>query len=146
MRLLTYRDLDLRRVNPAFAKVRAAIEAGDFKSPDVKKLHVAGYYRAKLDHSNRLLLQFARVGDQTVCLALEVIENHAYDKSRFLRGAPVDEAKIEREPGTDAAGLPAADAMPLRWLHPTRSEFEVLDKPIVFDDAQEAVRDRKSVV
>ena len=41
MRLLTYRDLDLRRVNPAFAKVRAAIEAGDFKSPDVKKLHVA---------------------------------------------------------------------------------------------------------
>src|SRR5881628_1125358 len=90
MRLLQYKDLDLRRVKPAFAKVRAAIEAGDFKSPDVKKLHIGSYYRAKLDYSNRLLLQFARFGGETVCLALEVIENHAYDKSRFLRGAPVD--------------------------------------------------------
>ena len=146
MRLLQYKDLDLRRVKPAFAKVRAAIEAGDFKSPDVKKLHVANYYRAKLDHSNRLLLQFARHGDETVCLALEVIENHAYDKSRFLRGAPVDDAKIEREPATDPSADPAAlpgpgpQSTPLRWLHATRNEFELLDKPIVFDDAQEAVR------
>lgn len=85
-------------VKPAFAKVRAAIEADDFKSPDVKKLHVGGYYRAKLDHSNRLLLQFVRHDSETVCLVLEVIANHAYKKSRFLRGAPVDEAKIELEP------------------------------------------------
>ena len=140
MRLLQYKDLELRRVKPAFAKVRAAIEAGDFKSPDVKKLHVGGYYRAKLDHSNRLLLMFARHDDETVCLALEVIENHTYERSRFLRGAPVDEAKIEREPVADAPGLPAAETTPLRWLHPTRGEFELLDKPIVFDDAQEAVR------
>ncbi len=140
MRLLQYKDLDLRRVKAAFAKVRAAIETGDFKSPDVKKLHVGGYYRAKLDHSNRLLLQFARFGAETVCLALEVIENHAYDKSRFLRGAPVDETKIEHEHSADPATMPAAEITPLRWLHATRAEFELLDKPIVFDDAQEAVR------
>lgn len=139
MRLLQYKDLDLRRVKPAFAKVRAAIEAGDFKSPDVKKLHVGAYYRAKLDHSNRLLLQFAHHGGETVCLALEVIENHAYDKSRFLRGAPVDEAKIDHEPIALQAQS-ASEAVPLRWLHATRVEFELLDKPIVFDDAQEAVR------
>lgn len=139
MRLLQYKDLDLRRVKTAFVKVRAAIEAGDFKSPDVKKLHTGGYYRAKLDHSNRLLLQFVRHGSETMCLALEVIENHAYDKSRFLRGARVDEAKIEREPSIEATQF-AAEALPLRWLHATRSEFELLDKPIVFDDAQEAVR------
>jgi len=139
MRVLIYKDLDLRRVKPAFAKVRAAIEADDFKSPDVKKLHVGGFYRAKLDHSNRLLLQFARHGAETVCLALELIANHAYDKSRFLRGAPVDEAKIEREPATEPANA-GTEAPPLRWLHPTRAEFELLDKPIIFDDAQEAVR------
>ncbi len=139
MRLLQYKDLDLTRVKPAFAKVRAAIEAGDFKSPDVKKLHVGGYHRAKLDRSNRLLLQFARCAGETVCLALEVIENHAYDKSRFLRGAPVDETKIEHE--ALAQPVPSGlDALPLRWLHATRAEFELLDKPIVFDDAQEAVR------
>lgn len=139
MRLLQYKDLDLRRVKPAFAKVRAAIEADDFKSPDVKKLHIGGYYRAKLDYSNRLLLQFARYGGETICLALEVIENHAYDKSRFLRGALVDDAKIELEPSIDPTQF-ATDALPLRWLHATRTEFELLDKPIVFDDAQEAVR------
>ena len=139
MRLLQYKDLDLKRVKPAFAKVRAAIEADDFKSPDVKKLHTGGYYRAKLDHSNRLLLQFARYGDETVCLALEVIANHAYEKSRFLRGAPVDEAKIDHEPHVEPAQS-GTDAVPLRWLHPTRAEFELLDKPVVFDDAQEAVR------
>ena len=139
MRLLQYKDLDLRRVKAAFAKVRSAIEAGDFQSPDIKKLHVGGYYRAKLDRSNRLLLQFARHEGEMVCLALEVIENHAYDKSRFLRGAPVDEAKIEREPIVDAVQT-AGESLPLRWLHATRAEFELLDKPIVFDDAQEAVR------
>jgi len=142
MRLLRYKDLNLRRVRPAFEKVKAAIEAGDFRSADVKKLHHGPYYRAKLDHTNRLLLQFTRVqresGPETVCLALEVIENHAYDRSRFLRGAVVDESRIEREPPAEA-GAPAlaADSAPLRWLGPGRSHFELLDKPIVFDDAQE---------
>ena len=139
MRLLQYKDLDLKRVKSAFAKVRSAIEVDDFKSPDVKKLHVGSYYRAKLDHSNRLLLQFASYGGETVCLALEVIANHAYEKSRFLRGALVDEAKIEHEHPIEPAQS-GAEVVPLRWLHATRAEFELLDKPIVFDDAQEAVR------
>jgi hypothetical protein len=144
MRLLQYKDLDLRRLKPAFDKLRKAIEADDFRSADVKKLHVGSYYRAKLDYANRLLLQFARVpsGDgvhETVCLALEVIENHVYERSRFLRGAVVDEAKIEREsavePGDSAM---VADATQLRCAHAGRRQFELLDKPLVFDDAQDA--------
>jgi hypothetical protein len=144
MRLLLYKDLDTRRVKAAFAKLRTAIEAGDFRSADVKKLAPTPYWRAKLDYANRLLLQFARCGNETVCLALEVIENHAYERSRFLRGVTVDEARIEREPWvadpgtTDASKSP--DTVPLRWIHPSRAEFELLDKPIIFDDAQEAVR------
>lgn len=136
MRVLLHKDLELRRVRGSFDKIRAAIEADDFRTADVKKLHAGSYYRAKLDYANRLLLQFARVGDETVCLALEVIENHAYDRSRFLRGAMVDEAKIEHE----APVLPAAsppEVVPLRWLHDSRTQFHLLDKPIVFDDAQE---------
>lgn len=144
MRVLLYKDLDTRRVKAAFAKLRTAIEAGNFRSADVKKLAPTSYWRAKLDYANRLLLQFARCGNETVCLALEVIENHAYEKSRFLRGANIDETKIEHEsvvadPVT-AGGNRIADAVPLRWLHPIRAEFELLDKPIIFDDAQEAVR------
>jgi hypothetical protein len=142
MRLLLYKDLDTRRVKAAFTKLRAAIEAGDFRSADVKKLVPTPYWRAKLDYANRLLFQFARCGDETVCLALEVIENHAYEKSRFLRGATLDEAKIECEPlvADPGTGHKVADALPLRWIHASRAQFELLDKPIVFDDAQEAVR------
>ena len=148
MRLLQYKDLNLRRVKAAFDKVKAAIEAGDFRSADVKKLNAGPYYRAKLDYTNRLLLQFARIdraesegsegGAETVCLALEVIENHAYDRSRFLRGAAVDEARIEREGAVDAkAPALASEATSLRWLGPDRTHFELLDKPIVFDTAQD---------
>ncbi|HOE41916.1 MAG TPA: AAA family ATPase [Rhodoferax sp.] len=142
MRVLLYKDLNTRRVKAAFAKVRAALEADDFRSADVKKLAPTHYWRAKLDYSNRLLLQFVRYGTETVCLALEVIENHAYEKSRFLRGATLDEAKIEQEsvPKDSASVHNLADTQPMRWLHASRSEFELLDKPIMFDDAQEAVR------
>lgn len=91
------------------------------------------------------MLQFARIdradsegGCETVCLALEVIENHAYDRSRFLRGATVDVARIERElPAEAQAPALSAGATPLRWLGPGRTHFELLDKPIVFDDAQD---------
>ncbi|AGX88446.1 AAA family ATPase [Candidatus Symbiobacter mobilis] len=142
MRVLTYKDLDLRKVKAAFAKVRAYLEADDFRSADVKKLAPGKFWRAKLGRSDRLLLQFARCGGQTVCLVLEVIENHAYEKSRFLRGIPVDESKIEAEPvgAPEQEDHAVLEAAALRWLHPTRSEFELLDRPIVFDDAQEAVR------
>ncbi len=142
MRVLLYKDLNIRRVKATFAKVRAAIEADDFRSADIKKLAPTAYWRAKLDYSNRLLLQFARLGNETVCLALEVIENHAYDKSRFLRGASLDEAKIEHEPvlSNGAIAQTHHDTLALRWLHASRNEFDLLDKPIMFDDAQEAVR------
>lgn len=38
----------------------------------------------------------------------------------------------------DAAGAAAAEAAPLRWLPPQGTRFELLDKPLMFDDAQEA--------
>jgi hypothetical protein len=147
MRLLPYKDLDLRRVQPAFDKVRAAIEADDFRTADVKKLHVGPYYRARLGYADRLLLQFARVptpdgAHETVCLALEVIENHVYERSRFLRGAKVDEAKVDLavvvEPQAAGAAGASADATPLRCAPASRPHFELLDKPLVFDEAQEA--------
>ena len=90
MRLRQYKDLDLRRVKAAFAKVRATIEAGDFYGPDVKKRQTGGYFRAKLDHSNRLLLQFARCGE-TVCL-------HALGQRNVELGkAPRAGSKMRRE-------------------------------------------------
>ncbi|MCI0733269.1 MAG: ankyrin repeat domain-containing protein, partial [Methylococcaceae bacterium] len=68
-------------------------------------------------------------------LMLEVIENHAYDRSRFLRGAAVDDEKIPSIDATEA--LREAEA--IRYIHPERREIHLLDKVISFDDAQEAV-------
>jgi hypothetical protein len=122
MRLLTYRGLDLGRHVAAFEGVRAAIERDDLRSPDVKKLAPSLYYRAKLDDANRLILQFLRHEGETVCLALELVENHAYDRSRFLRGARVDESGIDAEPVTDAP-----EANRIRYVHAERSALHVLD-------------------
>ncbi len=135
MRVLTYLDLEIKGVSKQFAKVREALERDDFRSADVKKLESSHYYRAKLDDTNRLLLQFVRHNAQTVCLALEVIHRHRYDKSRFLRGATVDENKI-----VDTTPQTAEEVAPnVRYLHPERSHFHFLDKVISFDDTQEAV-------
>lgn len=141
MRFLTYAGLHPGALSAKVDRVRAAIERDDFRSPDVKKLGVGGYYRAKLDGANRLLLQFVEADGQKACLALEVIRQHAYDRSRFLRGAPVDEARIDVE-----APAPP-ETRPLRYLHPTRAEFLHLDKPLSLDDSQEeALRKRPPLV
>ncbi len=140
MRFLTYHDLDASKLKPKLKKVQEAVERGDFKTPDIKKLAQGPYYRAKLDDTNRLLLTFVRYepagGEpETVCLALEVIHQHAYDKSRFLRGAAIDEAKL---PDFNVAAI-NTEAQKVRYLNPNRSEFHLLDKVISFDDTQDAV-------
>lgn len=134
MRFLTYQNLSPGELQDKVDYVRACIERDDFKSPDVKKLASSSYYRARLDDASRLLLSFVEYSGEKACLALEVIRQHEYRKSRFLRGASVDEEKVEAP-----ASPEAIDARPIRYLHPTRSHFHLLDKPLSFDDAQDAV-------
>ncbi|MGA8147434.1 MAG: UvrD-helicase domain-containing protein [Gallionellaceae bacterium] len=138
MKILEYIGLDTSRVKVSYLKVIAAIERNDFRAAQVKKLanltH-GKFYRAKLDDADRLLFSLVRHGDEVCALMLEVIANHDYDKSRFLRGAAIDEAKI---PDIDAAeGI--KEAQPVRYLHPERTTIHLLDKPISFDDTQEAI-------
>ena len=138
MKILEYVGLDISRVQAQYKKVRDAIERDDFRQAEVKKLSNLShgkFYRAKLDYANRLLFSLVRHGDATYALMLEVIEQHAYDKSRFLRGAVIDEGKI---PDIDATAA-AAEALPVRYIHPARHDIHLLDKVISFDDAQEAV-------
>jgi hypothetical protein len=138
MKILEYTGLDTTRVEAQYRKVVEAIARDDFRSAEVKKL--AGlshgkFYRARLDYANRLLFSLVRHHDEVCALMLEVIEHHAYDKSRFLRGAAIDEAKI---PETDVTAA-TREAQPLRYLHPERTQIHLLDKPISFDDAQQTV-------
>ncbi len=138
MRILEYSGLDTSRLAARYQRVREALERDDFRAADVKKLvnlKHGKFYRAKLDDSNRLLFSLVRCGEETCALMLEVIEHHAYEKSRFLRGALVDESKI---PSLEGAP-PPDEAQVLRYLHPTRPAIHYLDKPLSFDDVQEAV-------
>ena len=138
MRILEYVGLDTSRFTNAYRKVTQAIAAGDFRAAQVKKLANLGhgkFYRARLDDSNRLLFSLVRHGDVVCALMLEIIANHAYDKSRFLRGATIDDAKI---PDADVAEA-GREALPLRYLHPEHAAVHLLDKPISFDDAQQSI-------
>ena len=134
MRILEYVGLDTSRVAKTYRKVIEAIAADDFRAAQVKKLANLGhgkFYRARLDDANRLLFSLIRHQDEVCALILEVIANHDYDKSRFLRGAVIDETKIPDCDATEAV----KEAQPLRYLHPEHGKVHLLDKPISFDDA-----------
>ncbi|NUA30526.1 ankyrin repeat domain-containing protein [Cupriavidus basilensis] len=138
MKILEYIGLDVSRVKSTYRKVTEAIGRDDFRAAQVKKLTGSTHgklYRARLDDANRLLFSLVRHDGQACALMLEVIENHDYRNSRFLRGAEIDESKI---PDIDAAEA-AREAVPVRYLHPERTDIHLLDKPISFDDAQESV-------
>src|SRR5437899_10357864 len=93
MQVILYNQLHPQRI-PNFHKMKEFLEAGDFRSADVKKVG-PNLYRARLDSSNRLLFSLYRAQDKTYILVLECIAHHAYDKSRFLRRVgSIDEIKI----------------------------------------------------
>jgi hypothetical protein len=138
MKVLEYSGLDTARVRAAYNKVCDALARGDSRAAQVKKLvgpSGVGYYRAKLNDSDWLLFTLLRHGDELCVLVLEVIAHHAYDKSRFLRGAEIDEDKVV-DADADAA---AREAQTLSYLHPEHTTIHLLDKPLSFDNAQQAI-------
>lgn len=138
MKILEYAGFSEPRNKAQYDKIRQAIERNDFRSADVKKLanltH-GKFYRAKLDYADRLLFSTIRYQGEVYALMLEVIHQHAYDKSRFLRGATIDDDKIPPAEASEAI----ESAEPLRYLHPARRQLHWLDKAISFDDAQHAI-------
>jgi hypothetical protein len=138
VKILEYTGLDTSRVKASYRKVADAIARNDFRAAQVKKLvnlSHGRFYRARLDDADRLLFSLVRHGDEVCALMLEVIANHDYDKSRFLRGAAIDESRILDIDADEAI----AEAQPVRYLHPERTAIHLLDKPISFDDTQEAI-------
>lgn len=138
MKILEYIGLNKSRVEIAYRRVVDAIAHHDFAAAQVKKLvnlNHGKFYRAKLNDADRLLFSLVRHGNEICALMLEIIEHHHYDRSRFLRGAVIDESKIPDAEITVAM----EEAQPMRYLHPERCTVHLLDKPISFDDTQEAI-------
>ncbi|NCC51502.1 MAG: hypothetical protein EOM20_09835 [Spartobacteria bacterium] len=134
MKILQYNDLAVASVRAAFNRTVEALQAGDFRAADVKKLKGTPYYRAKLNDADRLLFRFGSYGGETFLLLLETILAHAYEKSRFLNGAKIVESKLE--PVHDINAVDKKEAVPLPYVNPKQNHFHVLDKILSFDDRQ----------
>ena len=133
MKVLLYNEIKPAKI-PGFEKMKAYLEADDFRSAEVKKVG-KNLYRAKLDRSNRLLFAIHHYQGVAYALVLECIARHAYEKSRFLnRGATLDEAKIP-----SLVSLDEVTPEPLIYINPNHSTFNVLDKIISFDEAQSEI-------
>jgi hypothetical protein len=137
MEVLQYSDLDTSGVTDSFQRTLEHLRAGDFRAADVKKLSGTPYYRAKLDRADRLLFRFACHADRTYLLLLEVLYNHAYEKSRFLNGAAIDENKLV--PVADPHAEARSAALPLNYVNLRSPRFHLLDKVLSFDELQEEI-------
>ena len=64
---------------------------GDFKSADSKKLSNSDYFRAKIDIKGRLIFQFGYIDKISYIFLLDILPNHEYGESQFLKGKKVSE-------------------------------------------------------
>ncbi len=131
MKVLRYNELDVSLVQSQYEKVIDRIREDDFYSAKVKKLVGTPYYRAELDYRHRLLFKIVTYNGIKYALILEIIFNHAYEKSRFLQGAKIEENKIEVPDNHPAESMV--------YIHPHHPDFHVLDKIISFDDSQQEI-------
>lgn len=136
MKVLEYTDLDTSRVSRQYQKLINLLEKDDFYSAEVKKLAEHDLYRAKLDDSNRLLFKIVTCEGVRYALALEVVLNHAYDKSKFLRGVRIDESKVTV---FEKLNLEKEKLLALIYVNPSNRHFHLLDKVISFDPEQQEV-------
>jgi hypothetical protein len=137
MNILYFNDINYSKVKKQFSKTVEFLENNNFNSAEVKKLPGTDFYRAKLDYENRLLFRFARYNNQTYILLLEVIYNHNYEKSRFLRGAKIDESKLRAS--VNEAQVPGEDIAELNYVNPRSNQFHMLNKALSFDNIQQNI-------
>lgn len=133
MNILLYSDLDTAKI-PGFKKTCKTLKAGNFTQAEVRKFD-DNLYCARLNQKDRLLFALHNYNGECYCLILEYIVNHAYEKSRFLRrGTAVDENKIPV-----ASSIEKESPEPLAYLNTGSERFNLLDKIISFDEAQENI-------
>jgi len=136
--ILYHSDLDIQSVEKTFPKTLKQLQAGDFKSADVRKMTGTNFYRARLDIRDRLLFNFVTCQQHKYLLLLEVIKDHNYARSRFLRGgAPVEEDRLMRIESTDKEIEKTTIELP--YIHPENKAIHTLNKFISFDQFQQSV-------
>lgn len=134
MEVLFYNDLAVGKFKKSIDKVVKLLCEGDFRGADAKKMPNFGFYRAKLDDTNRLLFKIGIYENKKYLFILEVIANHAYEKSRFLNGSNIDENKLISI--KDPKDITTDEILPIGYLNPQQKSFHLLDKILSFDEIQ----------
>lgn len=135
--ILYLNELNIQSVEKTFSKTIKQLQEGDFKSADVRKMSNSGYYRARLDIRDRLLFTIVSYENQKYLLLLEVIKNHNYSHSRFLRGAIIgDEEQFVRVQSPDEISTQENE---LIFLNPKSPKIHLLNKFISFDHLQDSI-------
>jgi len=137
MEILYYKNLDFKIVQQKFFQVLEVLKNGNFSGADVKKMPQTGLYRAKLDYDTRLLFKIAKYNGQSYLLLLEIIRNHDYASSRFLRGIHIDENKLLPIQNIERSEQMETVVMP--YVNSRKPFFHLLDKILSFDDGQEEI-------
>ena len=135
MKICFYHTLNPETI-PGYKKFARAIAADNFAQADVRKIDT-NLYRARLNIRDRLLFSLYRYHDETVCLVLEYIRNHAYHTSRFLhKNLVIDEERLQQQPVPDSVDI-ATEV--LAYINPSHGRFHRMDKMLSFDDDQQAL-------
>lgn len=136
--LLYHNELDLKNLEKDFSKTIQQLREADFKSADVRKMGNTGFYRARLNIKDRLLFTPVKHQAKTFLLLLELIKDHNYARSRFLRGAllPTDDQLMTvPDPNWHSEN----NIQKLSYLNPGAHSIHVLNKFISFDEIQASV-------
>src|SRR5690606_16215257 len=136
MDILFYDRFDYGPLRDKIEKTIGFLKAGDFRAADVKKMPNQGFYRAKLDDTNRLLFTIGSHRGSKYIFVLETILNHNYARCRFLNGVKVDEARLQAV--CDEADT-ESHTVEISYVNPAKKKFHILDKFLSFDDAQHAI-------
>ncbi len=136
--ILFYNQLDSKSVQKDYDKVLTQLKNGDFKSADVRKMTNAGFYRARLNIKDRLLFTFVSYNGIKYLLLLEVILNHEYAKSRFLRTAQLPDEEAAQPIG-GIEDVQQQEVKHLSYINESVNSIHILNKYLSFDDTQQAV-------
>ncbi|NQV01134.1 MAG: hypothetical protein HQ542_00680 [Bacteroidia bacterium] len=134
--ILLLNDLNPGKLRKSFDKTLEELASGNFTAAEVKKMTGTGFYRARLDKENRLLFRFGHHQGKIYLLVLELILNHNYAGSRFLRGATIDSSKLFP---LNNATPPEEDIVAMQYINKRYPKFHLLDKFLSFDDNQEEI-------
>src|ERR1035437_5989898 len=122
--VIYYNELDQHVVNKKYTRVLSQLQQGDFAGAEVKKMTNSNYYRARLDDKDRLLFTWVEYQGHKHLLLLELIANHEYQKSRFLRGGLLPDESQWQTVNNDTNGTTAK----LIYLNEKNSHIHALNK------------------